>query len=814
MANEESKVEVLEPGQAPGDEPGEDKGGDEQMVLARHVLPRTLPIIPLRNRPLFPEMLAPLVIEEPHLKELIGQLIKSDSRYVGLVLIRKQDDIPANQTRRWTSKDLYRVGVVGLINQAAQASPEAPIQALIGAQERFTIKSVIQEQPHISAEVDYRLETDMSVNEQLKAYSLAVITAIKELIQINPMFKEEMNLMIGRSSVNEPGRLADMAASLTTAGAPQLQEILETFPVADRIQKVLVMLKKEIDITKLQTKISKQIEEKLSKQQREFFLREQLKEIKKELGLEKEGKETEIDRFKQRLKKLTLTDEAKQRIEEEMEKLSLIEPASPEFNLTRNYLDWLTVLPWGVFTKDTYDIRKARRVLDRDHAGLDDVKQRILEFLSVGIMKGNISGSIICFVGPPGVGKTSLGRSIAAAINRKFYRFSVGGMRDEAEIKGHRRTYIGALPGKFIQAMKVCQSANPVIMIDEIDKLAASFQGDPAAALLEVLDPEQNSDFLDHYLDVRFDLSNIFFITTANQLDTIPRPLLDRMEVIKLAGYILDEKLQIAKRFLIPRQLEAHGLQPKQLTISPAAIREMIDGYSREPGVRGLENNIKKVMRKSVKQLVEGKGKSIKVDVAQVPELLGKRVFLDGDPYQKPQPGVVTGLAWTSLGGETMHVEATRVHTGRASFKQTGQLGKVMVESSEIAYTYVRSLLDENAEAKELFDNSFVHLHVPAGATPKDGPSAGVSMATALYSLALNKPVKKDLAMTGEITLTGLVMPIGGVKEKTIAAKRARVKHLILPDRNRGEYEELPAHIRKGLKVHFVKTFEEIVELI
>jgi ATP-dependent Lon protease len=362
--------------------------------------------------------------------------------------------------------------------------------------------------------------------------------------------------------------------------------------------------------------------------------------------------------------------------------------------------------------------------------------------------------------------------------------------------------------------MKICRSANPVIMIDEIDKLAASFQGDPAAALLEVLDPEQNRDFLDHYLDVRFDLSNVFFITTANQLDTIPRPLLDRMELIKLSGYILEEKLQIAKRFLVPRQLKAHGLKSKQLVITAPAIREMIDGYSREPGVRSLENSIKKVMRKSVKKLVERRGKSIKIDAAQIPDLLGRRVFLDADPYDRPRPGVVTGLAWTSLGGETMHVEATQVQTGTASFKQTGQLGKVMVESSEIAYTYVRSLLNENAKARELFDKSYIHLHVPAGATPKDGPSAGVSMATALYSLALNRPVKKDLAMTGELTLTGLVMPVGGIKEKTIAAKRARIKHLILPERNRGDYEELPAHIRKGLDVHFVKTFEEIVDRI
>jgi ATP-dependent Lon protease len=806
MPEDEAQVELV-------DETPENAAEDRTIVLARHVLPPTLPIIPLRNRPLFPGMMVPLVIEEPNLKKLVKQLVESDEKHLGLVFVRPRDGAESPEPVDWKPADLHPVGVAGQVIQVAQQAPGAPVQCVVGVQDRFTTVSVVQESPHIALEVRYHIETDLSVNEELKAYSLAVINSIKELIQLNPLFKEEMSLFLSRSSANEPGKLADFAAAMTSASGEELQEILATFPVPDRIRKVLLLLKKEVDISKLQKKISKQIEEKLSKQQREFFLRQQLKEIKHELGLEKEGKETELDRFKERLQNLKLTDEAQQRVDEEMEKLALLEPASPEFNVTRSYLDWLTILPWGVHTEDSYDIGEAGRVLDRDHYGLTDVKQRILEFLSVGIMKGNISGSIVCFVGPPGVGKTSLGKSIAAAVNRKFYRFSVGGMRDEAEIKGHRRTYIGALPGKFIQALKVCGTQNPVIMIDEIDKLAVSFQGDPAAALLEVLDPEQNSAFLDHYLDVRFDLSDVFFICTANQLDTIPRPLLDRMEIINLSGYILQEKLEIARRFLVPRQLSAHGLKKKQFTITTRALREIISGYSREPGVRGLENNIKKIMRKSVKRLVEKQTDRVKIDAADIPALLGKKVFLDEDLYTDRRPGVVMGLAWTSMGGDTLHIEATDVKTGRAGFKQTGQLGKVMVESSEIAYTYVRSMLDTDSRAKSLFDDSFIHLHVPAGATPKDGPSAGISMATALYSLAVDKPVKKRLAMTGELSLTGLVMPVGGIKEKTIAAKRARVKTLVLPHQNSRDFEELPDHVKKGLKPHFVKTFDEVVSI-
>ncbi|MDD4870438.1 MAG: endopeptidase La [Kiritimatiellae bacterium] len=797
---EPQQVEVLKKG---------DTSQEKRLILVRDVFPRTLPIVPLYNRPVFPKMTVPMIIDDEKTKKLLIDTTKSQSKFVGMVLNKER---PEGQDQD-QKPEMHSVGVIAEILQIAQLAPEAPIQVLIGAMERFSIQGIIHEEPYILAKVDYIMETEMAGNEELKAYSLSVIKSIKELIQLNPLHKEELSLFMSRSSLTEPGRLADFAAALTTASGKELQEILETISIRARLKKVLLLLKKEIDISKIQVQISKQIDEKISKQQREFFLREQLRAIKKELGLEKEGKEAEVERFEKRLKELKLTDEASERIHEEMEKLRLIEPASPEFNVTRNYLDWLTVLPWGVFTKDSYDIKKAFRILNRDHYGLEDVKERILEFLSVGIMKGNIAGSILCFVGPPGVGKTSIGQSIAKSIGRNFYRFSVGGIRDEAEIKGHRRTYIGALPGKFLQAIKTCKSANPVIMLDEIDKIGASYQGDPASALLEVLDPEQNRDFLDHYLDVRFDLSNVFFICTANQLDTIPRPLLDRMEVIKLSGYILQEKLEIARKFLIPKQLKAHGVEKKQITITNDALKEIIDGYAREAGVRGLENHIKKIIRKSVKKMIEKKGRKFTIGAKEVDSLLGKRIFTDDNYYKKPQVGVVMGLAWTSMGGDTLYIEATNVTTGKQEFKQTGQLGSVMVESSEIAYTYVRSFLDKDKKAQEFFNKNFIHLHVPAGATPKDGPSAGVTMAIALYSLAINKPVKKMVAMTGELSLTGRIMPIGGVKEKTIAAKRAKIVELIFPEENKKDFDELPAHIRKGLKPQFVSTFKQAVNL-
>ncbi|MEE4312931.1 MAG: endopeptidase La [Desulfofustis sp.] len=789
------------------------KANNTSLVPARDVLPEMLLIIPLFDRPMFPKMMGPIVVEDQRLQESIHEAHeKGVPIYLGLLLVQPTETGGMVQSPQ-SIEDFHSVGVVAKVVQISAKTPDQPLQLVAQAQERFLVKELIREKPVFKARVQYLHEDRQESNEELKAYSVAIIDCIKELVTLNPLFKEGLGLLLERINVSDPSALADFAASMTTSSGPELQTILETAPVRQRLERVLILLKKEIEISKLKADISKRIEERLSKQQREFFLKQQLREIKKELGIAKDDTESELEKFEKRLKQLKPPPEAKERIDEEMEKLKLLEPSSAEFNVTRAYLDWLTILPWGVYTKDNYDITKAEKVLNQDHYGLEEVKERILELISVGIVKGDLSGSIILLVGPPGVGKTSVGQSIARAIGRQFYRFSLGGMRDEAEIKGHRRTYIGAMPGKFIQAIKTCKTANPLIMLDEIDKIGASFRGDPASALLEVLDPEQNRDFLDHYLDVRFDLSKVLFICTANQMETIPGPLIDRMELIRLPGYIQAEKVEIARRHLLPKQLKLHGLDKKQVAISRPVISAIVDGYAREAGVRNLENRIKKILRKVAKDLVTEPDKTVKVKVADLPALLGRKVFSDEKIFSKPRVGVVTGLAYTSNGGATLHIEAASVATGTAGFKQTGQLGQVMVESSEIAYSYVRSLFVDNEERMEFFRKSYIHLHVPAGATPKDGPSAGITMACALYSLAVGKPIIADTAMTGELTLSGMVMPIGGVKEKVIAATRAKLKQVILPEENKEDFELLPDHIREGVTARFVQNFQDVLNI-
>ncbi len=777
---------------------------DDGLVLARDMLPSQLPIIPLRPRPAFPGVIIPLTVNGKARVNTIKQAMESDSQAIGLVMVQELDEDDS-------TTNLQRVGVAAKILKLIHTEDESA-HVLVNSLERFSIDDVREANGIIYTDVTYFLSTVPKESPELKAYSMAIISTLKELVQINPLYSEEIKLFLGRTSMDDPARLTDFAANLTNADGFELQEILETFDINRRIDKVLILLKKELEVSRLQNKISKQIENKISAQQRDFFLREQFKAIKKELGLEKEGKVSEIEKYQKRLKKLTLNEEAQKAVDEEIEKLQLIEPSSPEYNVSRNYLDWLTILPWGKFSKDSYDLKRARRVLDRDHYGLDDVKERILEFIAVGKMKGDISGSILCLVGPPGVGKTSVGKSIADALKRKFYRFSVGGMRDEAEIKGHRRTYIGAMPGKAIQAMKSAGTANPVLMLDEIDKIGASFQGDPASALLEVLDPEQNGTFRDHYMDVPFDLSNVMFIATANQMDTIPAPLLDRMEIIRLSGYILEEKLEIARRFLIPKALKSHGMTKGQVSINKAAVAEIVDRYAREAGVRGLENKIKKIMRKAAMEFAEGREDKVRVSKGGVEHYLGKPVFAE-EELIKESPGVVTGLAWTRMGGATLQIEATSMKSKTKGFKQTGQLGKVMIESSEIAYSYVMGHLQEYKIPEDYFDNHFIHLHVPAGATPKDGPSAGVTMTTALLSMIMNKPTHKKLGMTGELSLTGSVLPIGGVKEKTIAARRAGLKTLIFPHENKSDYEDLEDYLREGIEVHFVKEYPDVFKI-
>ena len=802
--NSDPEVKVSTDILEPQEESETSEAEDKSIIIASDLFPEQLLIVPLYDRPLFPKMMLPVIISDEELEQHMMKVMKDSLKYIGLVFSFRENEEDEGK--------LSETGVVAKIVQASKQA-NAPLQVVVQVMERFEIVKLQKEKPVIQARVRYWYDSDPGSEEELKAYSVSIINAIKELVQLNPLFKEELGLLMGRVNLKEPGTLADFSASMTTASGKELQKILETRRIKQRIEKALILLKHELEVSKLQSRISQKIEERMSQQQREFFLREQLKEIKKELGLSKEGKETEVEKYLARIRKLKLTEEARERIDEEIEKLRLIEPASPEYNVSRAYLDWLTILPWGVYSKDFFDLKRARRILDRDHFGLKDVKDRILELISVGIINNDLAGTIVLLVGPPGTGKTSIGQSIAKSLGRKFYRFSLGGMRDEAEIKGHRRTYIGALPGKFINAIKTCKTSNPVIMLDEIDKIGASFQGDPASALLEVLDPEQNKDFLDHYLDVRFDLSKVLFICTANTLETIPAPLLDRMEQIRLSGYILEEKLEIARRHLLPKQLKMHGLKRSQLSLPKTVLREMIDGYAREAGVRSLENNIKKLLRKAARKIVEDGQEKVSISRSELPDYLGQRMFAEETRFKKPKIGVITGLAYTAMGGATLHIEATSVEAKTPGFKQTGQLGDVMVESSEIAYTFIRARLNPQKKTEKFFDRNHIHLHVPAGATPKDGPSAGITMACALYSLAKQKPIIPNLAMTGELTLTGLVMPIGGVKEKTIAARRAGVTQLLFPDENRKDYEELDESITEGITPHFVKNFDDVLKI-
>ncbi len=776
------------------------------LVLVSEIYPDNIPVLPMENRPIFPGLTLPLAFANKELVKYVEHALDNNKGFIGVSLIEKEDE------QNFLDSKLYRTGTLLKIIKVESKSEES-VNFIAQALTRFHYVKTIKKDGIPYWEVNYEYEEKKPPSDELKAYTLAVINSVKELIKLNPMFQEQMRLALSQVGLDKPGLLMDLVASFLTADGKKLQELLELADLFERSEKLLLLLKEEIEVSQIQKDIQKQIEEKVSKQQREFFLREQLKVIKKELGLEKDDKSTEIENIQRKIKNLVLPAEVSKVVNEELEKLKTLESGSAEYQVARAYLTWLTDLPWGIYSPENHDLTRARKILDDDHYGLDDVKQRILEFIGTIVKRGKVSGSIICLVGPPGVGKTSVGRSIADALGREFYRFSVGGMRDEAEIKGHRRTYIGAMPGKLIQSLKRTQTSNPVIMLDEIDKIGISFQGDPAAALLEVLDPEQNKDFLDHYLDVRYDLSNILFVTTANQLDTIPRALLDRMEVIKLPGYILSEKMEIAKRYLIPRQRREHGLKASEVNITDAALKELIDGYAREAGVRGVENQVKKIMRKSILIQAEKGVKKVNVSNKNLKEFLGKPLYSTEELYQKAIPGVALGLAWTALGGATLYIEANAIKAKNPGLKQTGQLGNVMQESSEIAYSFIRSHLLKEKENSKFFDDHFIHLHVPAGATPKDGPSAGITMALALYSLATGKAIKKKMGMTGELTLTGKVLPVGGIREKTIAAQRVKVYDLIFPKENRKDFEDLPEHLKKGINPHYVDYFEDVLKI-
>ena len=785
------------------DQEGEVIAGDSpsrQIILPSEVYPVTLTVVPQSHRPVFPAQAVPLILDAATWLPVFEQFSKSDNPVIGVVALKKDptEDAPASVD------DLYQMGCLCRIHRIHHEGEQ--LQVLLEGLQRFRVRQWVRHEAPFTASVRYYADQSQTQSAEEKAYAVAIINIIKELIPLNPLYGEELKAFLARSNPDRAALLADFAASLTSASKADLQDVLERVDLMSRLELVVKLLHQEVAIASAQMEIREHVEAEIQGHQREAVLRQQLKFIQQELGMSKDDKTAELDRFRARLAELELSPQANERCNEELEKLSQLEVGSAEYGVTRNYLDWLTSIPWGQLTQDNLDLKSAETVLNSHHDGLDDVKERIIEFLALCQMKGEVSGSIICLAGPPGVGKTSLGRSVAEALGRSFFRFSLGGMRDEAEIKGHRRTYIGAMPGKIIQALKDTGAANPVIMLDEIDKIGASYQGDPASALLEVLDPEQNSHFRDHYLDVDFDLSKVLFICTANQLDTIPAPLLDRMEVIRLSGYLLEEKVAISRNHLLPRQLQRAGLNKADLKLDVAALRALIDGYSREAGVRRLDKALGTLVRKAVVKILRDGHKPVRIRKADLQDYLGQPPYVNELTHQGV--GIVTGLAWTAAGGATLPVEASLVHRRNPGLKLTGQLGQVMQESANIAYSYVVAHAKQIGIAENFFDTAYIHLHVPAGATPKDGPSAGITIANALVSLAHNKPVKRGWAMTGELTLTGQIYPVGGIQEKLIAAKRQKIKNVILPAANAGDVAALPQTVTNGLNIEYAEHFD------
>lgn len=795
--------------------------------------PQDLLSIPLFTRPHFPKIIAPIIVHDPDACKAFISLRDTGLRHVGLFLHKQAgiDMLPNDQhTLPFNDPDqLHRVGVLAEVIRLAPRQKGVELTFLCHHRIRWT--KVVSKEPLLTLSTEPIKEPPADLSSDLiKAYSLSVIETMKELLRLGSFYKEQLELLLESVDVNNPYHLADLGACLTTADPASLQDVLEQTDIAERLRLTLELLKKDLETTRVSRRIHKQIEENVSKSQRRYFLTEQMKQIKRELGMERDEKETLLTKFKARLEDKIVPENVSNVVNDEMDKLGSLEPSSSEYNVTRNYLDWLTELPWGVYSEDSLDISRAQTVLDEMHYGLKDVKERILEFIAVSSLRGNVQGKILLLSGPPGVGKTSIGKSIAKALNREFYRFSVGGMGDVAEIKGHRRTYVGAMPGKFVQALKNAKAANPVIMIDEIDKMGRGWTGDPSSALLEALDPEQNSGFVDHYLDLPVDLSKVLFVCTANVLDTIPAPLLDRMQSIPLSGYILEEKMAIADKYLVPTAREEAGLKENDVAVSEDALRSLARDYCREAGVRSLKQHIEKIFRKVALELVKQDGSEVKenesagekesgpvsITAENLEKYVGKKVFAKERLYDKTPPGIATGLAWTSMGGATLYIETLKIEGGGATtvtLKVTGQLGDVMKESADIALSYARNYIKQLNPDNEFFEACSLHMHVPEGATPKDGPSAGCTMVSSLLSLAMNKPIRQHVAMTGEVTLTGQVLPVGGIKEKIIAAKRSGVQHVILPDGNRKDWDELPSHVSEKISPHFATHYDEVFEI-
>ncbi len=786
----------------------EQKSDENLIVSSDNFLPNKLTIIPLTSRPIFPGIFTPLMIDAPEDVKIIEESCDKDG-FIGIVLVKNQNENP-------TVSDLYKVGTAARIIKKVNL-PDGGVNVFISTQKRFKIRRTLHQSAPMAVAVDY-LDDEEADTFEVKALTRALISEMKDVSQNNPLFSEEMRLNM--VNIDNPGKIADFIASILNVEKEEQQKILETVNVRERMEQVLVFIKKEQELLRVQKKIQKELNDRIEKNQRESFLREEMRSIQEELGETVEGNATDYQKFKKKIEELAFEGEIKETVESELEKFRLLDPNSSEYIGTRNFLDLVCNLPWKMETVNDYDLIRAKKILENDHFGLEDVKKRIIEYLAVRKLKGDCKGSILLLVGPPGVGKTSVGRSIANAMNKPFYRFSVGGMHDEAEIKGHRRTYIGAMPGKIIQGLKITKSKSPVFMIDEIDKMGVSHNGDPAAALLEVLDPEQNVSFRDNYLDLPFDVSNVFFILTANSLDSIPGPLLDRAEIIQLSGYIDQEKIEIAKKYLIPKNLEKNGLKKNQVKYSKSAIIKIAQEYARESGVRNFEKCLDKIHRKLITEFLMNEDqtqeileKTITIEENDLYKYLGKPVFDESEIKVASKPGTAIGLAWTSMGGDTLLIEST-CFAGKGGLILTGQMGDVMKESSQIAFNWSRKfVLDRGAKKSKWFDENIIHLHIPEGATPKDGPSAGITMATTFVSLFMHKKIKPHLAMTGELSLTGQVLPIGGLREKTVAAKRNKIKTIIIPKANQKDLEEIPENVKSGINFIPVSDVKEVLHI-
>jgi ATP-dependent Lon protease len=772
---------------------------EETQVEQEEPIADVLPILPLKETVVFPESMTPLAIGQERSIRLVDEAVAND-RPIALVTSRGADE------EAHSAEDLYSVGTAAVIHKMIRV-PDGTLRVLIQGLKRIRLERIVQDDPYLVGEFE-DVPDEPGAEKETEALARNVEALFTRIISLVPYLPDELQL--AAANAENPSGLANLIATVMRLRTEEKQELLEEANIEARLRKLTVILNRELEVFELGTKIQSQVQSEMEKSQREYFLRQQMKAIQDELG-EGDEQQAEIAELRGQIEDAGLPEEADKQARRELDRLAKLPPAAAEYGVIRTYLEWILSVPWNTTTEDDLDLDRAKQILDEDHYDLEKVKERIVEHLAVSKLKQDLSGPILCFVGPPGVGKTSLGQSIARALGRKFVRISVGGVRDEAEIRGHRRTYIGAMPGTIIRALRDAETKNPVFMIDEIDKMGADWRGDPSSAMLEVLDPAQNGSFRDHYLDLPFDLSRVLFICTANLLETIPPPLLDRMEVIRLSGYTEDEKLGIAKRYLVPKQLDAHGLEAEQISFSDKALRFLIREYTREAGVRNLDREIASVCRKAASDIAAGKRKRVRVDERRVRTWLGRPRFAGEVRKRTSDPGVATGLAVTPVGGDVLFIEATAM-PGEGRLIITGQLGEVMRESAQAALSWVRSHAGDLGLEADWFEGKDVHIHVPAGAVPKDGPSAGVAMAIALSSLALGRPVSEDVAMTGEITLTGQVLPVGGVREKVLAAQRAGITTVILPKENEGDLDDLPREVRKSM--HFVPadSIDDVIE--